>query len=348
MGVQGLTKFVIKYAKPFNWSSTNTTVIVDGKSFLYHFLDNLDWRFGGENDKFYQRLTSFLSTVPKHVSLYVLMDGGNQSYKLTTLHSRRNARKNAVIQGLSNMDKPFSSKKSIRTAWIMDIFLQTLNSYNAHIHFINGEADFALQAYARKYDAYILSDDSDSFLLESRGVLRLRSLHLVKSLHGKENVSPYFLEIITHKSVLRALKLSSIHHLHIFGSLLGNDISKHIIDSKFTNRVRDASCSKRGHYFHIIASLIKEQDTLSKCLDQIKVTNEHRVLFESGAALYNRNELRQESKYLTLAETGQCSEYLMQALEYGQLFYSILPEDTERKSSMEYTECTEKLFYLFN
>ena len=340
MGVQGLTKFVNKHAKPFNWSSTDTTVIVDGKSFLYHFLDNLDWRFGGENAKFYQRLTAFLSAVPKHVTFYVLMDGVNQTYKLTTLHSRRNARKNAIIQGLSDMDKPFSSKKSIRTAWIMDIFLQTLNAYNAHIHFIDGEADFALQAYARKYNAYILSDDSDALLLESRGVLRIRFQPRVSAAHAKEAACPYILEIMDHKSVLRALKLSSVHHLHIFGSLLGNDISRHIIDSKFTDRVRNVSPSKRGHYFHILSALIKKSGTLSECLDRINVTNEQRVLFESAAALYVRNEPRQESKFLSLAETGQCSEYLMQALEYGHLFYSILPEDPNKACSME---CTKKL-----
>lgn len=331
MGVQGLTKFIINHAKPFRWSSTTTTVIVDGKSFLYHFLEGLDWRYGGENRTFMLRLSSFFQSVPQHVEFFMLIDGGNQDYKMTTLTKRRQERLAAIEDGLDSLPKSYHKiRKTIRTPWIMDVFIRLCNEHGAKVHFINGEADFALQSYAKEHDAYILSDDSDSFLLESKGVLRI----------GRNNS----LQVIYSRNIFTALRLKTYDQLHTLGALLGNDVSKHIVDRALSAKIKSLSLDK-GHYFHVLGGFIRSRGSLDACLRDLACSDNDAKIFRDAAALYSTNAERATSPFLALAETGECSEYLMHALQYKSLFYSILPEDYSRSCAMERCRELRELMY---
>ena len=338
MGIQGLTKFVSPKMGSFSWNSLTglTNIIVDGKSFLYHFLYRLDWRNGGDNVTFTRRLHGFLNRVPKHVKFYVLIDGGDQEYKSETMKKRRAARRAAINAGFDELENNIHGKcptKSIRTAMIMDIFIQSLNKRNHIIHIINGEADFALQSYAREYDGYVFSDDSDALLIECRGIIRFNGPQL---------------QIIYHKDVMDSLNLKTEEELRTFASLLGNDITKNEPVHLISKYVKENS-KQQQHYFLQLSEFVKSCNgditKNLKMLDCIK----NKKAFLDGNEIYGRSCKRIINTAIEYAEKGLCSDMLMQAITFGKLYCSILPEVESLPSAWIRTRTLRKLIYgIFN
>lgn len=332
MGIQGLTKFISPQFKSFTWNKTSTNVIVDGKSFLYHFLYNLDWRKGGDNKTFVSLLHTFFKNVPSHITFYVLIDGGNQDYKSTTLEKRRLSRFKVIQSALTEYDKNPNAKcpgKSIRTPMMMDLFIQIVGKYKHHIHFINGEADFALQSYASQYNAYVLSDDSDALLIQSRGTIKFDGFNKLK--------------VIRNEDVLKSLRLKTNKELRAFASLLGNDITKNHNTNQVSSFIQKTK--KHGHYFFQLSEYVASKNgNINELIAGIPNLKKPELFIE-GDKLYTKTCVRNTNKLLSYAEQGQCSEFLIQAMDQQKMFYSILPEHQDQTSAWLRTRILRKLIY---
>lgn len=161
MGVRGLTTYIAKYAdrylNPFELH--DCSLVIDGDSLSCYLYKSTNSAFGGDYDHYFRVICSFFAMLKQcNIVAYVLLDGGYQPKKLTTVRQRLRSKVGA-IKHLNPYDCQATFPILMR-----DVFVEAMQSSGVHYMRCIFEADDEVAALARKLRCPVLSFDSDFFI----------------------------------------------------------------------------------------------------------------------------------------------------------------------------------------
>lgn len=161
MGVRGLTTYIAKYAdrylNPLELHDCN--LVIDGDSLSCYLYKSTNSAFGGDYDHYFRVICGFFGMLKQcNIVAYVLLDGGYQPKKLTTVKQRLRSKVGA-IKHLNPYDCQATFPILMR-----DVFVEAMESSGIHYMRCVFEADDEVAALARKLRCQVLSFDSDFFI----------------------------------------------------------------------------------------------------------------------------------------------------------------------------------------
>lgn len=164
MGVRGLTTFIAnnadQYLVPFELHDCK--LVVDGDSLssnLYASTSKHSSAYGGNYDQFYRTVCTFFRMLRQcNVEPFVLLDGGYQPKKMSTVRNRLRSK----IGAIKHLN-PFDTKP-IFPLLMRHVFIEALCDCDVRFMQCLFEADDEVAALARRLKCPVLSYDSDYYI----------------------------------------------------------------------------------------------------------------------------------------------------------------------------------------
>ncbi|XP_031623360.1 protein asteroid [Contarinia nasturtii] len=162
MGVRGLTSYIAKNAEQYLDSHElhDCDVVVDGDSLACQLYKSINSAFGGNYDQFYRVVCNFFGMLKQcNVTAYVLLDGGYEPKKLSTVRQRLRSKIGAI-----KYLNPFEQSTPTFPIMMREVFIESLVHCNVKFMRCIFEADDEVAALARKLKCPVLSFDSDFYI----------------------------------------------------------------------------------------------------------------------------------------------------------------------------------------
>lgn len=108
MGVRGLTSYIAKNADQYldSYELHDCNVVVDGDSLSCQLYKSINSAFGGNYDQYFRTVCNFFGMLAQcNVTAYVLLDGGYEPKKLSTVRQRLRS-KIGAIKYLNPFEQP--------------------------------------------------------------------------------------------------------------------------------------------------------------------------------------------------------------------------------------------------
>lgn len=161
MGVRGLTTYIAKnsdrYLNPYELHDCN--LVIDGDSLACQLYKSTNSAFGGDYDHFFRVVCNFFEMLKQcHVNSYVLLDGGYQPKKLSTVKQRLRSKVGA-IKHLN----PYDCQATFPIL-MHDVFVEAMEFCGVQFMRCIFEADDEVAALSRKLKCPVLSFDSDFYI----------------------------------------------------------------------------------------------------------------------------------------------------------------------------------------
>ena len=212
MGVKGLSSWVFTNCPSLGTLVTPSKLIIDGNSFIHHLLhdapDHVVMRL---------KLIQFISKLQdSDCSAIIVFDGLRPDSKTLTRVGRCQQliyTLSDALTGRRRYGKPNPGLSPI----IIPCCVQTFQSYNIPVHLSTQEADLEIAQLAREHDAFVVSNDSDFYILDTPGFIHLSHFSWKQSptVQGK---------MVTRSMIANALNIK-LHLLPLFAVLVGCDYS---------------------------------------------------------------------------------------------------------------------------
>ncbi|KXJ27112.1 protein asteroid homolog 1 [Exaiptasia diaphana] len=216
MGVRGLTSFVNNI--PSVWSTEgdlrDTRVIIDGWCLIFYLHGSIDSRYGGQYDRFSNKIQHFFDCFrKKNVETYVVLDGPTVAVdkKLNTVIRRASD----TVKRCYKISKGDSSDGLVVPPLAKKVFVEKLRQMRIPFAVCDREADQEIASLAHQWNCPAISNDSDFFIYDlPEGYIPLSHLH--------------YNEYLLHVRVYHHEKLCDYLEIHqrllpLLASLLGND-----------------------------------------------------------------------------------------------------------------------------
>ncbi|KAF5891782.1 protein asteroid 1-like, partial [Clarias magur] len=222
MGVQGLQSYIEKSDFLKSHCFGKSKLIIDGSSLYYYlyFRSSLDQVHGGDYEGFEEIVTLFFRNLRLcSIEPYVVLDGGDDvsGKKLDTNNERRQdriTRAYTVSRGGSG---------DILPIFVINVFMQILRKLAVPFIQCLGEADWEVAALANEWNCPVLSNDSDFYIYS------LESGYLpISHFQWREVRQNNFIPTKSYHvhTLCNAFKGLNKHHLPLFATILGNDVTK--------------------------------------------------------------------------------------------------------------------------
>ena len=295
MGIRSLSDYIFNnYPSLGSWfsidsSSSEQVWIIDANAVLYFLCSNNDHLEVALN-----KINAFEGSISKCKCIWVF-DGESSLDKLPTQISRA-----------SNVD---------RSSWILlgliSIVISTLREKGVECIVAPGEADGTVAYLAVKYQAKILSNDSDFYIYNTLGYIPLQYLSVENGIiSGK---------IITSHQVANMLGIQ-IHLLPYFAVLVGNDTFKGYEPPAIGKKI------SRIKYW---ANALLSSDQLLKSIDLQNAAQQYQIPKNITYEFFHNKD------FSTKASQGKLDPILLKLLHYKIFWCSNLLEDLKRESAWD-------------
>ncbi|XP_076654581.1 single-strand DNA endonuclease protein asteroid [Halictus rubicundus] len=255
MGIKGLTTYINNQSDRYltYYELRDTYLVIDGNSVgchIYNLSTRSNCAFGGDYDKYAQRVSNFFDDLLKcNITPLVLLDGGCENKKLKTVIQRA---KEKVY--MASCFSPMSQQRMKFFPLLNKlVFKDVLRDKNIrHVQCLF-EADNAIASVARILNCPVLSYDSDFYIYGTMYIpLDTLEPNVVKSSTGQgymKRCKIYRVEYLLNS--FRGLNQSV---LPLAAILLGNDYVKSSIFKNFFKhlQMRGAGRKKHNYRYHLI------------------------------------------------------------------------------------------------
>ncbi|KAF0989307.1 hypothetical protein HZS_1965 [Henneguya salminicola] len=224
MGVRGLTTVILQSNIGKIINIENCNVVIDCYS-LIHFLylnNELDRYFGGQSFSIHKALEQFMDCMSQYnVKAFVICDGQFDVKKkeATKLYRMANI--------LNSKDQEHPEVKFSIEFYYAKIFSEICKKYHQVFLVTKGEADRTIATLAHYLGAFILSNDSDFYIYNTKpGYISLSTIR-------KESNYPYSGTLVSSSDVVNFFSIKE-DRLGLFAAMCGNDlINTYQFDKKF-------------------------------------------------------------------------------------------------------------------
>ncbi|GAB0086349.1 hypothetical protein DMENIID0001_003980 [Sergentomyia squamirostris] len=215
MGVKGLTTYIAKHAKniliPYELHDCN--LVIDGDNLIHQLFRDMcrtvNCAFGGDYDIFYTQVCRFFMLLQKcKITSFVLLDGGNEKYRLQTVHTRLKS-KIAAIRHL-NPNQP--QQNVVVPILLREVFVRALQDMGVHVMRCLFEADEEVANLAKRLNCPVLSYDSDFYIYN---VLYIPFVSLTLKVYRKLVQRNGNQEIQAERCSMKAKKRNKKQELHL-------------------------------------------------------------------------------------------------------------------------------------
>jgi len=169
MGIRGLTAYISNHSERFlqTYALHDTYLVIDGNCImcqLYMRYTKSNCIFGGDYDKYAQRVTQFFDQLLKcNVTPLVIIDGGSEDKKLNTIISRIKEK----LERASCYTVACQHKNKFLPLLLREVFKEIMSDKAIKYVQCVFEADNTIAAIARILDCPVLSYDSDFYIYGS-------------------------------------------------------------------------------------------------------------------------------------------------------------------------------------
>ncbi|XP_055298832.1 protein asteroid [Sitodiplosis mosellana] len=162
MGVRGLTTYIAANADRYldEHELHDCNVVIDGDSLSCQLYKSINSAFGGNYDHYFRVVCNFFGMLKQcNITAYVLLDGGYQAKKLSTVKQRLRSK----IGAIKHLN-PLMDSQPTFPIMMREVFVEALE----HCHVLSMrcifEADDEVAALSRKLKCPVLSFDSDFYI----------------------------------------------------------------------------------------------------------------------------------------------------------------------------------------
>lgn len=168
MGIPGLTTFINRNSHRCmeNFQLHNTNLVIDGNSLASQLYVRCSGycTFGGDYDKFRESVKKFFDELDQcQITPYVLIDGGTEEKKVSTMKRRINERIRMVANWNLTSENHYSK---VFPTLIKESFKEILRQRNIKFATTTFEADSDIAALAKFLRCPVLSFDSDFYIYD--------------------------------------------------------------------------------------------------------------------------------------------------------------------------------------
>lgn len=280
MGVKGFTTYINDNAQIFldNFRLHNSFIVIDGNGIAINIYQNYTKSndcFGGDYDMLANCMREFFSMLAKSkITPIVVFDGGYETKKLRTVHSRYRNR----IKSFKRLNPTTEGRVQVYPLFTKEVFIDIAQEMKITLFRSDFEGDGDIVCLARKLKCPILGNDSDYFFFDVPYIPFNYFEMKAKSLSSRNGCTEYYIpcRIFYVEKFLKVHGGMSMEILPLLPVLLGNDYIKRSVLNAFYDHIK---LQKNKHYSEhqnrirsVIAWLRNEtfQSAIQKMLSRFK------------------------------------------------------------------------------